>query len=261
MKFIVVAAFCLLAIGCSGPERSGKQSIAKSATKHVTKKKYNAEGNVISIQEFLKNDTGLLADGPFTDYYDDGAVKSTGAYKMGKFNGFVKNYYPNGCLLHKLHFFDDSAIGGQYEYYDNGVIKSYYFHATSNAIRFSIQFDENGKIIKNQIIGKPLSLLVIEEKPVYDSADSLILNLIIAKPEHIKTKLTVLYQRPNKNYKVEITDKNYNYFAFANMHYSRFPYICIVGSGKVTATLSLYDSVTNKLITADSVKYNVIVKQ
>lgn len=252
----------LLFIGCSNPvQTKNAQGADHTSIEHVTKKKYNANGDVVSIQDYLKNDTGLIADGPFKDFYDDGALKSSGTYKNGKFEGFIKNYHPNGNMIQKMHFSNDSFIGGQYEYYDNGVIKSYDFFVTTTARRFTIHFDEKGNIIKDQTVGKPLSLIVIDEKSAYDSTDTIVLNLIIAKPEHVKTKLTVLYQKPNINYKVEMTDKNYNYFDFANTHYTRVPYLGIKGSGRVTATLKLYDSVTNRLITTDSVKYDIIVKQ
>jgi len=84
-------------------------------------------------------------------------VKAAGLYKTDSGKLFVVDKL-NKIMRDKGK---DSIKGGEYEFYQNEVIKSYKFYQSMNAFTYSEEYDSTGKITKKE--GSPMLYVNIKE--------------------------------------------------------------------------------------------------
>ncbi|MFP5390281.1 MAG: toxin-antitoxin system YwqK family antitoxin [Gammaproteobacteria bacterium] len=61
--------------------------------------------------------TRWVHHGPFTEFYEDGTVRSKGQYTRGKESGLWQDFYPNGQLAAKGFYVDGDEFG-RWSYWD-----------------------------------------------------------------------------------------------------------------------------------------------
>jgi antitoxin component YwqK of YwqJK toxin-antitoxin module len=83
-------------------------------------KKYSPSGKLTG-EGFVKNG---LYDSTLTEYYENGAVKTTITFKEGRRTGPFSVFDPKGTLLQKGFYENDSLNGMITTYFNNGKIKS-----------------------------------------------------------------------------------------------------------------------------------------
>ena len=75
----------------------------------VATENYNAEGALTGLE-------GLMADGTYTEYYPEGALKTVRTMTGGKANGTLKSFYPSGGTQAEAYYFVGGREG-QFKYY------------------------------------------------------------------------------------------------------------------------------------------------
>lgn len=252
----------ILFISCSDKEK--RTQIEQTKDGHVRKKEYNQKGILIYEQEFLKKDTGLLADGIAKEYYDDGQVCVSGTYKNGNLHGLLTTYYRNGNLKHKFGNLMGAWFGAQYEYYEDGELMNFVhfrkpmdpWNPTSDG-RFLIHFDMEHKV--DSVDGHPL-IVDTDERTSYQKSDTALLHCyFINDPEGFSGKL-VVKMRTEQNL-TETTFTSADARPFIHMRYLAFPYSCSSGSATITFLYSLYPNFFYNAIVNDSVTVKIVVRR
>jgi len=103
------------------------------------------DGNIIG--EGIIDEEGIK-DGPWKEYYPNGALKSIGTYDIGKRIGAWKFYYPNEQLEQIGSYNKDGKADGAWTwYYATGDLlrEETYFNGMIDG--FSIEYDEYGAVI------------------------------------------------------------------------------------------------------------------
>ena len=103
------------------------------------------DGNIIG--EGIIDEEGIK-DGPWKEYYPNGALKSVGTYDIGKRIGAWKFYYPNEQLEQIGSYNKDGKADGAWTwYYATGDLlrEETYFNGMIDG--FSIEYDEYGAVI------------------------------------------------------------------------------------------------------------------
>jgi len=227
------------------------------SVKKIINKKYDANKNLISEQEFLKVDTGLMADGYCKQYYNNGGIKSLCFYKNGKHDSIMYYYYENGCIDSKLHLFNDTPTGSAVLYYSNCKIKSFMYFTNSKSERFVLNYDSITSR-PSEVRGHPLTFAIANKKTKYSISDTIILSSVVTIPDRI---VDTLFIKIAGKYGIYIdTVTKFDYFKSLDLYYFDFPYACELGSAKYTAVLNLYDSISNKLLVTDTFSYKIDVK-
>lgn len=75
----------------------------------VATETYNPEGALTGLE-------GLMADGTYTEYYPEGALKTVRTMMGGKANGTLKSFYPSGGTQAEAYYFVGGREG-QFKYY------------------------------------------------------------------------------------------------------------------------------------------------
>ena len=190
---------------------------------------------------------------------------ASGFYKNNKQDSMFYTFYENGKPFQKEHFSAGHNFGSQYQYYENGNIKSYTLISThffrNNGYQFRIDYDSMQRIKKTT--GELIYLQIDNKKDLYLPSDSILLNFIIAKPENYKTVFTVKLDNKLNNHPEELTSAKLDYMLWADLYFCQIPVECHNADMPITyiGILKLYDSLTNKLIIGDSVSYEVKVKK
>lgn len=123
---------------------------------------YNAEGEVTDA--ILYSDEGKTLgrgiidqegkrQGRWTDYFEDGSVKSQGIYKAGMRNGEWKFYYPSGKLMQTGEYVRNRPDGPWVSYHPNdSVWKEEEFFEGEKEGLYS-EYDNNGnRVVKGQYV-------------------------------------------------------------------------------------------------------------
>jgi antitoxin component YwqK of YwqJK toxin-antitoxin module len=96
-------------------------------------KLFNKDNNLLAEGGFSDNDDELLREHKWTEYYENGNIKSTGYYYKNHPVGQWEKYYPSGKLKSQVTFAvlvnsDNSPIYGKSgpynEYYESGKLKT-----------------------------------------------------------------------------------------------------------------------------------------
>lgn len=116
-------------------------------------KEYDNKGILTYDLQYKNN----KCNGPFTEYYENGTVRSKGSYKEDKLDGKVREFNEDGSLLLEKNYKNGMLNGDLVQYYDNGKVlgkasykdnvpsgsaKTYYYNGT---LRNSVFF-KNGKL-------------------------------------------------------------------------------------------------------------------
>lgn len=84
---------------------------------------YSAKGDVMYETSLVADEDSVLY---MKYFYENGALKSEGAYVHGKMSGLWKNYNPHGVLTREATYHDHMQHGPQTNYHPNGKIQSSY---------------------------------------------------------------------------------------------------------------------------------------
>jgi uncharacterized protein len=120
------------------------------------KREYKADGTIekaylykngVIIGEGIVKEDGDR-EGPWRDYYPDGALKAEGNYEKGKQTGEWKYYHPNGKIEQIGKFNKQGKFEGTWKwYYENGeLLKEEHYHLGLKD-GLSTEYDESGKVI------------------------------------------------------------------------------------------------------------------
>ncbi|MCB0807453.1 MAG: toxin-antitoxin system YwqK family antitoxin [Bacteroidales bacterium] len=128
----------------------------KDETPEGIRREYSPEGDVVAgyifkngtmIGEGIINDEGIK-DGPWKEYYPNGAIKSEGTYNNGNRTGQWKFYHPNGQLEQIGSYNKNGKEDGQWTwYYATGDLlrEESYFNGMIDG--HSVEYDKNGEVI------------------------------------------------------------------------------------------------------------------
>jgi len=178
------------------------------------------------------NDSGAL-DGMTSHFDENGILRQTQQYSLGKLNGFIVDYFPNGIIKSKGWVQNGIFQGDVIEYYQNGLPKTYNFYdfEQNNALVF--EYDS----IKPKYISKIGSIFIIDT--LLDKGDSLLFSLLIAHPPSTKNEIRV-DELADSNVilnKQSITDS----LPLLKFRVRKYPAL-----SSIRFTLSQYDSILRK---------------
>lgn len=82
---------------------------------------FSEEGSDVAAETYSQDGTlltssGTMADGTYTEYYPDGALKTVRTMMGGKANGTLKAFYPSGALQAEAYYFV-GARDGAFKYF------------------------------------------------------------------------------------------------------------------------------------------------
>ena len=244
-----ISSIILINCACSNDVKDHSDKIRKT--------KYNADHVLIYEQEFRKVDTGLVADGYYKRYYDNGKLKRSELFKNGLLNGFCSLYYPDGTIKDRSHFFNDSMVGTSCEFDKKGNISSYSLYINPGDLRFGVHYDS----IDNRVatIGGRALAVIMDKKEVYSLKDTVIFSNIVPVMKGIKDTLMITFT-DNKHKSASIKIGKFDYVKVFDFYRVGIPWECINGSTEYKAMLYLYDSASNRLIARDKYDYKINVK-
>src|SRR5438552_3511410 len=127
---ILLVIFCLLFTGC-GEETVVKVEAAAFEAVDISKV---PDRNVAATDPKLILTNGIYYFGghPFsgfvTDKYDDGTVKFTGSYFLGKQHGVSRTWYPDGTLRDERCYKANVSYGRHVGFWENGKPKFDFFY-------------------------------------------------------------------------------------------------------------------------------------
>jgi len=235
------------------------ERIISEGNSHFKKMEFNK--NVLTIEsEYIKVDTGLIPDGFYKEYYANEQIRMLQFYKNGKLDSFYYYYDFDGVLLKKYHFFNDSLLGSQYDYYYNtGKVKKYVFILTQHRNAFTIDYDSiSGEI--REIKGHSILLDISNHKHIFNKRDTVEFYNLLFIPKKTKFILSTFeYNKMNKCIYSDTTD-TFDYYPKSDINIYPCLYYCADGPGRYVAITKLYDSSTNKLYLSDTVKYEINIK-
>ena len=138
---------------------SGKPKIVASYKNNIpegVRREYSPDGEIVAgyifksgilLGEGIVDEAGIK-DGPWKEYYPNGAVKNIGIYEKGKRVGEWKFYHPNGKLEQIGSYNKDGKEDGIWTwYYASGALlrEESYFNGKIDG--HSVEYDEDGIII------------------------------------------------------------------------------------------------------------------
>jgi len=138
---------------------NGKKKIVASYKDDIpegVRREYSPEGDIVAgyvfsngdvVGEGIIDDAGIK-DGPWNEYYTNGALKSEGIYDEGKRIGEWKFYHPNGELEQIGSYNKDGKEDGEWIwYFTTGDLlrQESYFNGMTDG--YSIEYDEFGVVI------------------------------------------------------------------------------------------------------------------
>jgi antitoxin component YwqK of YwqJK toxin-antitoxin module len=85
---------------------------------------YPDDGNVLEIKNWKNN----LEEGPFQQYFDDGALKEEGTYVQGKLQDTLTVYEPDGKITIKAVYRNDMKEGNMLYYVDGAPTDTLKYH-------------------------------------------------------------------------------------------------------------------------------------
>ena len=225
---------------------------------HVKKQVFDSLGKLHSEQIFLKDGDNLVEDGYIKIFWPDGTINGLGFFKKGKKDSLAYLYNEKGNVVAKFYLANDSIVGSQYTYFNNGQVSFYTFNLKAGGPTFQLQFDSLGHLEKRS--GQSLVEVVYGQKPVYAKEDTVDLNYMIATPENLRTEVVISMIVHGEHTKW-ITRSKFkpldlaNIFCFENPHY-----LCSDGPAVYYTVLNMYDTTTNKLLISDTDCYHINVK-
>jgi antitoxin component YwqK of YwqJK toxin-antitoxin module len=138
---------------------NGKVKIMASYKDDVpegVRREYDEEGNIVKgylfhngkvVGEGITDEEGLR-DGPWKEYYPNGAIKSVGTYDKGKRVGEWKFYHPDGQLEQIGSYNKDGKLDGTWTwYYADGQLEREESYFNGMLDGHSIEYDELGNVI------------------------------------------------------------------------------------------------------------------
>lgn len=227
---------------------------------HVVKKEFNDKKVLIREQQYLKRDTGLVEDGYYKAYYDDGSLALEGYMKDGNHYGIEKYYYKSGSLRQKMNYFHNMPIGPQYAYYENGEPMVFFFQK-DNGTLFKINYSPERKI--DSVKGHPMFVgdFNNDEQYIYNKSDTAFLMWsLIYPPDSMNFVISMNIQQIRKSYIDTISISKLKKIDFLSMFTFEYPFICQYGSGTCQFIYTLFDKYTNECILSDTVIWSVKVK-
>lgn len=204
----------LLVFGCTR-QNNEIQEFYRGETK--VRRVYN-KGKLIYEYQYFDS----IYDYVKTDYYDNGAKKSSKSYYYDTLNGVCNEFYRNGEEKMWCYWYKGVPVGENIEYYNetdlemcekNNVIsiadqtiKKYSFYNTYGELRFCRSYDIDGKLVKtngNSIIeyhAKNRFLLLNKKEGV---------KFVLADPPFVKYIIETYHIDTNENkrlYKVKFNE-------------------------------------------------------
>lgn len=249
--------FCMLFFSFCNVKNGNKEKIKKISKNHFVLEQYNKESLLTSEQEFIMTDTGRMFDGYLKVFYENGKIMALAFFKNNEQDSVFYSYYENGGLHQKEYFFHNERVGPRYIYYENGKINRFDFFTFKNVMIFTLCYNMQGNI--DSVKGHPIYLDIANEKETYSRNDTVIVDLMLCKPDGVEAVLTLKYlDTAQKWHETDIV--KFKKYSIADIPYFSFPHFCTDGSAKYVGILSLYDSLTKELVAKDSVRYNIKIK-
>jgi antitoxin component YwqK of YwqJK toxin-antitoxin module len=90
---------------------------------------------------------GIKLDGPYKEWYQNGQLKSQGAYFLGDLDGALTTWYENGQIERKEQYNRGKPIGMLSRWYENGQKKMEMTYLDDEVIKIT-EWDQNGNTIK-----------------------------------------------------------------------------------------------------------------
>lgn len=138
---------------------TGKPKIVASYKNNIpegVRREYSPDGKIVAgyvfksgvlLGEGITNEAGLK-DGPWKEFYANGAIKSIGVYDKGKRTGEWKFYHPNGQQEQVGSYNKEGNEDGIWTwYYATGSLlrEEYYFNGKLDGQ--SVEYDEDGIVV------------------------------------------------------------------------------------------------------------------
>jgi len=206
---IALISFILFCFAC----KNGKNTVKNGRS-------YYPSGKIKQIYKYLNNCDTCLFD-TFYNYYENGIVETKLVYdSFGKMNGVAYVYYPNGVLkgsinyaknlaqgeqirydslgnlIYKVFNFNNNYLGDKY-FYKNDKVWAYQFYDFRQSLITSIEYDENGKIIKQE--GDRFFVDSIKVEPIQNGFN--LYKIFILQPNPLSTSNKLIanyYDRQGK---------------------------------------------------------------
>ncbi len=256
----LVVTCCLFS--CNNASDRRQVHIQNSDKKnHIIRKEFNEKGNLISEQEFLRNDTGKIEDGFVREYYENGKLKESGFYKMGYVHGEAKFYYENGTLRRKLYSYMGSLVGGQYLFNKAGELLLFvYFNTPTeigppNEYSFGLQFSKYPMVDSSW--GSPFTVGVTEKSYKINSTVKLPV-MTIKNPDNMVGSFIVLSSKFGSKRSDTIAARNFiQIFHFQTTDYI---YDCSKGTTNLTFIYNLSSTKDGALIYSDTIIRSIVVE-
>lgn len=113
---------------------------------------YQKDGHKKSEKSLLDGEnvqwlSGTILDGPFSEWYENGQLKSKGTYFLGDINGLKTTWYENGVTKSEEEYSRGNRNGYHRIWFENGQKKSETLYSDNKTVKI-IEWDENGDITK-----------------------------------------------------------------------------------------------------------------
>jgi len=206
---IALISFILCCFAC----KNGKNAVKNG-------KSYYPSGKIKQIYKYLNNCDTCLFD-TFYTYYENGMLEAKIVYdSFGNEAGTAEFYYKNGIIMGKINYIKNLAQGEQIRYdslgnlnskgfnfnginvgdeyfYKKNKVWTYQFFNFSRTLLASIEYDENGKIIKQE--GDRFFVDSIKVEPIQNGFN--LYKIFILQPNPLSTSNKLIanyYDRQGK---------------------------------------------------------------
>jgi antitoxin component YwqK of YwqJK toxin-antitoxin module len=138
------------------PKTDGKEFYSEQLPDLSINVTYYESGKKIGAQLYsntgvLMLSEGMLPDGSYREYYEDGKLKKEKSMIGGQNNGVFKIYYPDGTLQNEAYFIEGKTNGVYKVFSPTGALflEKNYIKGVANG--YSIEYDNAGKV-KSQVL-------------------------------------------------------------------------------------------------------------